>query len=222
MHCCLDIICMFTLCMFTLCMFTLCMFTLCMFTLCMSALYMLGEAMMIQHNDSDTSCMRALALLERTFASEAELPPTCITMCTVVLERHVSHKHSRLIVTQTRSPGLEASRARLVSAVWFKHACLSVWQALTTPCTLGEIYPKQSDGIAQTKGGLDAQYLIVPLVMQTRLCSSVRAVHALPKACTSSLSVCGPLPPPLGASPPSAIKKWCECCRHLCRSMHPC
>ena len=30
---------------------------------------------MIQHNDSDTSCMRALALLERTFASEAELPP---------------------------------------------------------------------------------------------------------------------------------------------------
>ena len=36
---------------------------------------MLGKAMMIQHNDSDTSCMRALALLERTFASEAELPP---------------------------------------------------------------------------------------------------------------------------------------------------
>ena len=34
-----------------------------------------GKARMIQHNDSDTSCMRALALLERTFASEAELPP---------------------------------------------------------------------------------------------------------------------------------------------------
>ena len=33
-----------------------------------------GEARMIQHNDSDTSCMRALALLERTFASETELP----------------------------------------------------------------------------------------------------------------------------------------------------
>ena len=30
---------------------------------------------MIQHNDSDTSCMRALALLERTLASIAELSP---------------------------------------------------------------------------------------------------------------------------------------------------
>ena len=30
---------------------------------------------MIQHNDSDTSCMRAFALLERTLASIAELFP---------------------------------------------------------------------------------------------------------------------------------------------------
>lgn len=29
-------------------------------------------AMMIQHNDSDTSCMRAVTPVERTFASEAE------------------------------------------------------------------------------------------------------------------------------------------------------
>ncbi len=33
-----------------------------------------GKAVMIQHNDSDTSCMRAYALLERTLASVAELP----------------------------------------------------------------------------------------------------------------------------------------------------
>jgi len=33
-------------------------------------------AMMIQHNDSDTSCMRAHVPAERTFASEAEHTPT--------------------------------------------------------------------------------------------------------------------------------------------------
>ena len=34
---------------------------------------------MIQHNDSDTSCMRALALLERTLASVPELSPNIAT-----------------------------------------------------------------------------------------------------------------------------------------------
>ena len=34
---------------------------------------LMGKAMMIQHNDSDTSCMRALALIERNIASVAEL-----------------------------------------------------------------------------------------------------------------------------------------------------
>ena len=56
---------------------------------------MLGKARMIQHNDSDTSCMRALALLERTFASKAELPPICTRqshIASTAIWRHVLHK----------------------------------------------------------------------------------------------------------------------------------
>ena len=42
---------------------------------CMMIGSRMGKAVMIQHNDSDTSCMRAYALFERTLASVAELFP---------------------------------------------------------------------------------------------------------------------------------------------------
>ena len=61
---------------------------------------------MIQHNDSDTSCMRALALLERTLASEAELPPKTTTwhqlllLCALfnlpLLDRRASSSHAAI------------------------------------------------------------------------------------------------------------------------------
>ena len=90
---------------------------------------------MIQHNDSDTSCMRALVLLERNFASEAELPPStplCIITRTIVLEQHISLKHAWILVTQARSPGLGASRIRLVSPA---QSCPSV-----PACQCGMLY----------------------------------------------------------------------------------
>lgn len=47
---------------------------------CMMSGSRMGKAVMIQHNDSDTSCMRAYAPLERTLASEAELVPRVVVM----------------------------------------------------------------------------------------------------------------------------------------------
>ena len=46
-------------------------------------------AVLIQHNDSDTSCMRALVTAERTLASEAEHTLQCLNVPQCIHGKHV-------------------------------------------------------------------------------------------------------------------------------------
>ena len=59
------------------------------------------KAGMIQHNDSDTSCMRALALLERTFASETELSPIYATTHATPCWTNVAIHHDSAVAYQS-------------------------------------------------------------------------------------------------------------------------